>query len=108
MVAGDGSTIEADAVETVALRLTGKADFADPWANFSFREEVQRFEERLIEKALRDAQGKVSNAARLLGFKHHESLNWRLKNRNKGLLSARTPAKPRKRSIIKNFKPTRG
>jgi transcriptional regulator with GAF, ATPase, and Fis domain len=108
MVAGEGSIIEADAVETVALRLTGKADFADPWANFSFKEEVQRFEERLIEKALRDAQGKVSNAARLLGFKHHESLNWRLKNRNKGLLTARTPAKPRKRSIIKNFEPKRG
>jgi anaerobic nitric oxide reductase transcription regulator len=105
MAAADGSTVEADAVETVALRLTGKADFADPWANFSLREEVQRFEERLIEKALKDAQGKVSSAARLLGFKHHESLNWRLKNRNKGLLPARTPAKPRKRSIIKNYKP---
>jgi transcriptional regulator with GAF, ATPase, and Fis domain/Tfp pilus assembly protein PilF len=108
MAASDGSTIEADAVETVVLRLTGKADFADPWANFSFKEEVQRFEEHLIEKALRDAQGKVSNAARLLGFKHHESLNWRLKNRNKALLSARTPAKPRKRSIIKDYKPKRG
>jgi len=105
MAASDGSTIEADAVETVALRLTGKADFADPWANFSLKEEVQHFEERLIEKALRDARGKVSNAARLLGFKHHESLNWRLKNRNKGLLAARTPVKPRKRSIIKNYKP---
>ncbi|HLL17118.1 MAG TPA: sigma 54-interacting transcriptional regulator [Pyrinomonadaceae bacterium] len=105
MAAVDGSTIEADAVETVALRLTGKADFADPWANFSLKEEVQRFEEHLIEKALRDAQGKVSNAARLLGFKHHESLNWRLKNRNKNLLAARTPAMPRKRSIIKKHQP---
>ena len=108
MAAADGSTIEADAVETVALRPTGKADFADPWANFSLKEEVQRFEERLIEKALRDAQGKVSNAARLLGFKHHESLNWRLKNRNKTLLAARTPVKPRRRSIIKNYQPKRG
>ncbi|HZG52966.1 MAG TPA: sigma 54-interacting transcriptional regulator [Pyrinomonadaceae bacterium] len=108
VVASDGSTIEAEAVETVALRLTGKADFADPWANFSLKEEVQRFEERLIEKALRDAEGKVSNAARLLGFKHHESLNWRLKNRNKNLLAARTPAKTRKRSIIKNYEPKRG
>jgi transcriptional regulator with GAF, ATPase, and Fis domain/Tfp pilus assembly protein PilF len=108
LAAGDGSIIEAHAVETVALRPTGKADFADPWANFSLKEEVQRFEERLIEKALRDAQGKVSNAARLLGFKHHESLNWRLKNRNKNLLAARTPAKPRKRSIIKNYRPKRG
>jgi DNA-binding NtrC family response regulator len=108
MAARDGSAIEAEAVETVALRVTGKADFADPWADFSLREEVQRFEERLIEKALRDAQGKVSNAARLLGFKHHESLNWRLKNRNKSLLAARTPAKPRKRSRIKNDKPKPG
>lgn len=104
----EGSSIEADAVETVALRLTGKADFADPWANFSLKEEVQYFEERLIEKALRDAEGKVSSAARLLGFKHHESLNWRLKNRNKNLLAARTPAKQRKRSIIKNYQPKRG
>lgn len=108
LAASNGSSIEADAVETVALRLTGKADFADPWANFSLKEEVQRFEEHLIEKALRDAQGKVSNAARLLGFKHHESLNWRLKNRNKSLLAARTPAKQRKRSIIKNYQPKRG
>jgi transcriptional regulator with PAS, ATPase and Fis domain len=108
LAASDGSTIEADAVETVALRLTGKADFADPWANFSLKEEVQHFEERLIEKALRDARGKVSNAARLLGFKHHESLNWRLKNRNKGLFAARTPVRPRKRSIVKNHKPKRG
>jgi DNA-binding NtrC family response regulator len=107
LAASDGSIIEADAVETVALRPTGKADFADPWANFSLKEEVQRFEERLIEKALRDSQGKVSNAARLLGFKHHESLNWRLKNRNKNLLGARTPAKPRRRSIIKNYQPKR-
>ena len=108
LAATDGSTIESEAVETVALRLTGKADFSDPWANFSLKEEVQRFEEHLIEKALRDAQGKVSNAARLLGFKHHESLSWRLKNRNKTLLTARTPAKPRKRSIIKNYQPKRG
>ncbi|HLL73219.1 MAG TPA: sigma 54-interacting transcriptional regulator [Pyrinomonadaceae bacterium] len=107
LAASDGSTIEAEAVETVALRLTGKADFADPWANFSLKEEVQRFEEHLIEKALRDSEGKVSTAARLLGFKHHESLNWRLKNRNKNLLAARTPAKPRRRSIIKNYQPGR-
>ncbi|MGI9107550.1 MAG: sigma 54-interacting transcriptional regulator [Pyrinomonadaceae bacterium] len=104
LAARDESIIEAGAVETVALRLSGKADFADPWANFSFKEEVQRFEEHLIEKALRDAGGKVSTAARLLGFRHHESLSWRLKNRNKNLLAARTPAKTRRRSIIKTPK----
>jgi tetratricopeptide (TPR) repeat protein len=100
--AEDGATITADAVETVMLRQQiGGADFADPWANFSFRGEVKQFEARLIEQALKDARGSVSRAARLLGFKHHESLNWRLKNRNKDLLQSRTPARKRRRSIIR-------
>jgi tetratricopeptide (TPR) repeat protein len=99
--AEEGATIEAGAVETFALRqLTDGADFSDPWANFLFREEVKQFEERLIEQALADARGSVSRAARLLGFRHHESLNWRLRNRNKSLLSSRTPARKRRRSII--------
>jgi tetratricopeptide (TPR) repeat protein len=100
--AEDGSTISASAVETLALRQqTDGADFADPWANFSFRGEVKQFEERLIERALHDSRGSVSRASRLLGFKHHESLNWRLKNRNKELLQSRTPARKRRRSIIR-------
>lgn len=102
--ADDGTIIGASAVETLALRHdTGGADFADPWAGFSFKDEVKRFEENLIERALHDARGRVSHAARLLGFRHHESLNWRLKNRNKSLLAARTPAAPRRRSIIRKF-----
>jgi tetratricopeptide (TPR) repeat protein len=100
--AEDGAEIEASAVETVALRHRVEgADFADPWANFMFKDEVMRFEERLIEQALRDARGSVSRASRLLGFRHHESLNWRLKNRNKTLLEARTPARKRRRSIMR-------
>src|SRR5205085_3644254 len=75
----------------------------DPWAGFSLKEEVQRFEEHLIEQALKDAQGRVSHAARMLGFKHHETLNWRLKNRNKNLADARKPIRPRRRSIIRNY-----
>ncbi len=59
------------------------------------------FEERLIELALKEAKGKLTCAARLLGFKHHESLNYRLQNRNKTLQSARKPATARKRSIIR-------
>jgi tetratricopeptide (TPR) repeat protein len=100
--AEDGAVITASAVETVTLRQQIEdADFVDPWANFSFRGEVKQFEERLIERALHDAHGSVSRAARLLGFKHHESLNWRLKNRNKELLQSRTPARKRRRSIIR-------
>lgn len=95
------SVITEAAVEVVALRQTEKADLIEPWADFSFREEVQRFEERLIELALKDSRGMVSHAARLLGFRHHETLNWRLKNRNKNLADARKPIKPRRRSIIR-------
>jgi tetratricopeptide (TPR) repeat protein len=100
--ADDGALIEVSSVETIALRQqTDDADFSDPWADFSFRAEIKQFEERLIEQALKDARGSVSRAARLLGFKHHESLNWRLKNRNKDLLTSRTPARKRRRSIIR-------
>lgn len=101
--AEEGAVVEPAAVETVALRQSAdELDFADPWANFSFKNEVKSFEERLIEQALADARGSVSRAARLLGFRHHESLNWRLKNRNKGLLQSRTPARKRRRSIVRD------
>jgi tetratricopeptide (TPR) repeat protein len=100
--AEEGAVVEPSAVETLALRQsTDGIDFTDPWANFSFKDEVKSFEERLIEQALADARGSVSRAARLLGFRHHESLNWRLKNRNKTLLQSRTPARKRRRSIIR-------
>ena len=99
--ADEGTLIDAPAVEVVALRQT-EADCADPWAGFSLKDEVQQFEERLIELALRDAEGRVSHAAKLLGFRHHETLNWRLKNRNKNLLDARKPIRPRRRSIIRD------
>ncbi len=95
------SVITEAAVEVLALRQTDKSDLTEPWADFSFKEEVQRFEERLIEQALKDTRGMVSHAARLLGFRHHETLNWRLKNRNKNLADARKPITPRRRSIIR-------
>jgi tetratricopeptide (TPR) repeat protein len=104
------AVIDESAVEVVALRQSETVDLSDPWAGFSLKDEVQRFEERLIEQALREANGMVSHAARLLGFRHHETLNWRLKNRNKNLLDARKPIRPRRRSIIRHWdrKPTAG
>jgi transcriptional regulator with PAS, ATPase and Fis domain len=101
LTATNGMTITAEAVETVTLRQTQQAGFADPWVNFSLKEEVRLLEERFIELALKHTKGMVSRAAKLLGFKHHESLTHRLKYKNKNLLPARTPAKPRKRSIIR-------
>ena len=72
------------------------------WKGFSFREAVRRYESYLIERALKDADGMVSRAAQLLGFKHHHSLISLLKNRHKHLLHVRTPIVPRKRSIIRS------
>jgi tetratricopeptide (TPR) repeat protein len=74
---------------------------APDWSNFSLKEEVRRLEEHYIKLALADAQGKVSHAAKLLGFADHGSLNSILKNRHRHLLSARLPTLPRKRSIIR-------
>lgn len=104
LTAADDTIITPETITTVALRQTQKASFANPWTDFSLKEEVRLFEERFIEIALRDAKGMVSVAARLLGFKHHESLNYRLTHRNKTLQSARKPAEPRKRSIIREMK----
>lgn len=71
------------------------------WENFSLKEEVRRLEERYIRLALEDAEGRVSHAAKLLGFEDHGSLNSLLKNKYQHLRAARLPASPRKRSIIR-------
>jgi DNA-binding NtrC family response regulator len=102
--AADGSAITTEAIETVALRQTQKAGFAFPWEGFSLKEEVRLFEERFIEMALKEAKGMITVAARLLGFSRHESLNYRLKNKNKGLQSARKPVEKRRHSIIRQTK----
>jgi tetratricopeptide (TPR) repeat protein len=71
------------------------------WENFSLKEEVRRLEERYIRLALEDSEGRVSHAAKLLGFEDHGSLNSLLKNKYPHLRAARLPASPRKRSIIR-------
>ncbi|HEX8632973.1 MAG TPA: response regulator [Pyrinomonadaceae bacterium] len=83
------------------LFLTHAAAAPPDWKGFSFREAVRRYESQLIERALKDADGMVSRAAQMLGFKHHHSLVSLLKNRHKHLLHVRTPIVPRKRSIIR-------
>ena len=86
----------------------GMSAFAEPqrsdkhtWENFSLKEEVRRLEERYIRLALEDAEGRVSHAAKLLGFDDHGSLNSLLKNKYQHLRAARLPVSPRKRSIIR-------
>lgn len=71
------------------------------WESFSLKEEVRQLEERYIRLALQDSEGRVSHAAKLLGFEDHGSLNSLLKNKYPHLRTARLPQTPRRRSIIR-------
>lgn len=100
--AAGGTVVTADDVEIVALRrVTPRANFAEPWSGFSLKEELRQPERRFIELALKAADGKVSVAARLLGFNHNEILTSIIKSRYPELLAARNPPIPRRRSIIR-------
>lgn len=68
--------------------------------NFTLDGAVQELEARLIEQALKVEEGSVTRAARRLGMKH-QTLSHLLRTRHKKLLGKRTPAIPRRRSIIK-------
>lgn len=68
--------------------------------NFSLYGAVQGFEAVLIERALRDAGGSVTEAARMLGLTR-QTLSAMLDGRHKGLREKRTPAKRRLKSIVK-------
>lgn len=99
--AQSGMVITADDVEIVALRRRRPlGNFAQPWADFSLRDELRHSEKRFIELALKAADGRVSVAARLLGFNHNELLTSLIKTRHPDLLTARRPVIPRKRSIL--------
>jgi tetratricopeptide (TPR) repeat protein len=91
------TVIEAEAVEAVALRRASSANFAQPWTDFSLKNETQLVERQFIEYALKESQGGISGAAKLLGFNHPEFLNSIIKSRHPELLAARKPPVPRQR-----------
>lgn len=96
------TVVTADAVEIVALRRAApRGNFAEPWSGFSLKEELRQPERRFIELALKAAEGKISVAARLLGFNHNEILTSIIKSRYPELLAVRKPPVPRRRSIIR-------
>ncbi len=70
------------------------------WEGFSFKEKILECERALIERALRDSNGSVTRAARLLGFKHHQSLISLINSRHKELLKTRTAVRKRRRHIF--------
>ncbi len=68
--------------------------------NFTLQGAIYDIEARFIEQALDEAKGSVTRAANLLGMRHQTLTNL-LNEKHKRLLTKRTPAKKRKRSIIK-------
>lgn len=92
------------AVESFMASQAEEAEAGTPeerWEGFSLKSEVMRYEAELISRALRDADGVVSRAAKLLGFKHHQTFVALLNNRHKGLLGERRPVVPRRRSYAR-------
>ena len=82
-----------------------RRSLAEFWANFNLTERVHAYEARYIKRALIDAQGSVTRAARLLGIQHHATLSAMLNEhggRHKDLAYLRTPREPRRKSIIRD------
>ncbi|PYS25578.1 MAG: hypothetical protein DMF72_01350, partial [Acidobacteria bacterium] len=75
------------------------------WKGFSFKRSVKQYESYLIRLALREANGAVSRAARLLGFRHHQSLISLLATRHNSLLAERSPIKRRHHHLIDHSAP---
>jgi len=87
-----------------ALIAAERKEIATPtsgsWEGFSFKREVRKIEKMLIERALRDAGGSVSKAARLLGFKHHQSLIAIINSRHTDLRDKRSAVRKRRKHLF--------
>jgi DNA-binding NtrC family response regulator len=86
------------ACSRVVMRRLASIQIADK--NFTLFGAVHELEAKLIGKALEDAGGSVTRAARLLGIRH-QSLITMLNVRHRKLLKKRKPQEKRRRSIIK-------
>jgi transcriptional regulator with PAS, ATPase and Fis domain len=99
LAARDGATVSAKEVEGAALLMARQPEAAHDWEGCSLEEEVLNYEKGLIRLALDAADGKVTQAAHLLGITH-QLLSFILNTRHKDLLEARTPARARRRRSI--------
>lgn len=99
----DGATVSAKDVERVALEMARQPEVAHDWEGCSLEEEVLNYEKGLIRLALSAAEGRITQAAHLLGITH-QLLSFILNTRHKDLLEVRTPARTRRRSIIRSNK----
>lgn len=99
--------LRACASRLVDARLTSlphhrHRSLADFWAGFNLPEKVHAYEARYIRRALIDAKGSITHAARLLGWDYHGTLQSMLDEggRHHDLAHLRTPLEKRKKSII--------
>jgi CheY-like chemotaxis protein/Tfp pilus assembly protein PilF len=100
----------ADALlETLGqLELQDEKPEEETWQGFSFKQHVRNGERVLIERALKDAGGSVTKAARLLGMRY-QSLIYLINARHKDLLKKRSVVLKRRRRLVsdsKNLKQT--
>jgi CheY-like chemotaxis protein len=84
-----------------ALAPRRRVSLTNFWANFDLLERMRAYEARYVRRALIDAEGSVTRAARLLGMSHHGTLTFMLKARHKDLAHLRTPPERRFRSILR-------
>ncbi len=80
--------------------LAGLLPSPPTWEGFSLKEWLRRQEGRMIERALKDAGGIVSRAARLLGYDHHVTVVNKINKWHRHLLTVRSPIVPRNQSIM--------
>ena len=72
----------------------------EPSPEFKLSDAVLEYEAYFIERALEEAQGSVTRAAKKLGITH-QGLAFILRQRHQELFNKRTPPKKRRRSIFK-------
>jgi CheY-like chemotaxis protein/tetratricopeptide (TPR) repeat protein len=82
------------------LLLAGIVPTPQTWENFSLKDALRRYEARIIERALKDADRSVTRASRMLGFRNHTSLIKKLNTWHEHLLSERAPARERRQSLM--------
>lgn len=73
---------------------------ADGTLRIPFAAEVRKCESALIKRALDEANGSVTRAARILGLTH-QGLCYIINHRHKSLLDARAPIRVRRKSLMK-------
>lgn len=74
------------------------------WEGFSLKNQTRKFEEGLIQRALRDAGGSVTKAAQLLGFKHHQSLISLISGRHRKLMTSRSKVRRRRQHLFSDVR----